>query len=717
MTRRRSVVSFNLSPSLGDAQSTDGEGDSEDEEHFYLPTHVRSIEETFDAWQQSFKRPESHASMFSSGASSPYPNTPQIREEEEHDLDTQSTSSDYSAQESDTTVSNHARPASRLSYMSDISNSEKTLSAEVRSRVSTASSVSFPQETASQTGSTHEELNVEYEDKSVKSFGADEMTRSLSSAVSFISEHGQITQSSTPAGNFGDEPVQSEDDSSITSKETKTVLDTEPIAKNVNKEESVLIVRIETEQNLNLSGLEKEMDKNESVLVKDKIASRKETTENASITGTESEQDVSAPRIELSGELLSHVDEKRVEDNYEVRTEASDERLKIPSIVKTVCTDDVEGHGSSVDSYSEAHSRNEGNSESFPAEVDSEDMPETREDFFNLEEKLPPLDVENSTVDEETGGRDEGESLKDEEKPGGLDEADCLHCQSIPKRKVAIPVESTVGIVGSEDPAESKFLGPDFETTKAAFSDHHSEQKSTENESVVDEQTSVELDGNSELEPQQSTSVVSESGQENNSAEPQVLQKEPEPQDYQEDAESEIQDSQDESEEKNQDDDDEGGYTTEASATTLQGIRGVFGRRLTRCSTAATSVGFDCEDESSLSEDGFDAEERPYDLATKQACDAFKEFLLETSGENLLQFWLEVETGRLLDDENEKNRCVYCTCALRTVPTLATAHTFCAFRYGLEKSGFYRRCLLKGRYFCAVYNYAGKADLCKGNPK
>lgn len=658
------MVSFNLSHSLGDAQSTDGEGDSEDEEHFYLPTHVRSIEETFDAWQQSFKRPESRASMFSSGASSPYPNTPQIREEEEHDLDTQSTSSDYSAQESDTTVSNHVRPASRMSLISDISNSEKTLSAEVRSRVSSASSISFPQETASQTGSTHEELNVEDEDKSVKSFGADEMTRSLSSVVSFITEHGQITQSPTPAGNFGDEPVQSEDDSSITSKETKTVLETEPIARNVNKEEGGLIIRIETEQNLNSSGLEKEMDKNESVLVKEEIATRKETTENASITGTESEQDVSTLRIELSGELLSHVDEKRVDDNYEVRTEASDEGLKIPSIVETVCIDDVEGHdrdihGSSVDSYSEAHSLNEGNSESLASEVDNEDMPETREDFSNLEERLPPPDVENSAVDEETCGRDEGESLKDEEKPTGLGEADCLHCQSIPKRKVANPVERTVGIVGTEDSAESKFLGSNRETTEAAFPDHQNEQKSTENESVVDEQTSVELDGNSELEPQQSTSVVFENEPENNSAEPQVLQKEPEPQDYQEDAESELQDSQDESEEKNQDDDDEGGYTTEASATTLQGIRDVFGRRLRRCSTAATSVGFDIEDESSLSEDGFEAEERPYDLATKQAFDGFKEFLLETSGEKLLQFWLEVETGRSLDDEDERNRCVY----------------------------------------------------------
>ena len=642
MTRTRSVVSFNLSHSLGDAQSTDGEGDSENEEHFYLPTRVRSIEETFDAWQQSFKRPESRASMFSSGASSPYPNTPQIREEEE-----QSTSSEYSAQESDTTVSNHVGPASRMSFISDISNSERTLSAEVRSRVSSASSVSFPQETASQTGSRiHEELNVENEGKSVKSFGADEMTQSLSSVVSFITEHGQIKQSSPPVGNFGDEPVQSEDDanenSPITSKETKTVLEIEPIVRNASKEESLLVVKIEAEQNLSTSGLEKEMDESGSVLAKDEIATRKETTENTLIKGTGSEQDVSTP-----GELLSHFNEKHVDDNYEVRIEVSDEGLKIPSIVETMCIDDIEGldrdiHGSSVDSYSEVQSFNEENSE--------EDILESKEDFSNLEERLSPTDTENSTLDEE-------KPLKVEEKPSGSDEADCLHCQNIPKRKVANTVDGTVGIVGSDNLAESKFLESNCESAETAFPDHHSEQKSMENG-----QTSVEVDGNYELEPEQSTFVIPENGQENNSAEPQVLQKEPEPQEYQADVESELQDSHDESDEKNQDDGDEGDSTTEASATTLQGIRGVFGRGPTRCSTAATSVGFDCEDESSLSEDGFEAEERPYDLATKQAFDAFKEFLLETSGEKLLQFWLEVECGRLLDDDDDRNRCVYMKC-------------------------------------------------------
>ena len=44
--------------------------------------------------------------------------------------------------------------------------------------------------------------------------------------------------------------------------------------------------------------------------------------------------------------------------------------------------------------------------------------------------------------------------------------------------------------------------------------------------------------------------------------------------------------------------------------------------------------------------------------------------------------------------------------------TNCTAHTFCTSRNGQRKSGFLQ-CLLKQRYFCAVYNYAGKMILAR----
>ena len=51
---------------------------------------------------------------------------------------------------------------------------------------------------------------------------------------------------------------------------------------------------------------------------------------------------------------------------------------------------------------------------------------------------------------------------------------------------------------------------------------------------------------------------------------------------------------------------------------------------------------------------------------------------------------------------------------LRTVATLATAHTFCASRDGLRKSGFLTAVPAKTKIFFVVYNYAGKVDISKG---
>ena len=48
--------------------------------------------------------------------------------------------------------------------------------------------------------------------------------------------------------------------------------------------------------------------------------------------------------------------------------------------------------------------------------------------------------------------------------------------------------------------------------------------------------------------------------------------------------------------------------------------------------------------------------------------------------------------------------------SLRTVPTIVIAHMFCASQ---DTRISYRRCLLIQGYFCAVQNYAEKAELSK----
>lgn len=85
------------------------------------------------------------------------------------------------------------------------------------------------------------------------------------------------------------------------------------------------------------------------------------------------------------------------------------------------------------------------------------------------------------------------------------------------------------------------------------------------------------------------------------------------------------------------------------SEYTLKGIRGILRRR---SSVAATSVGFDF-DQSDITDDDYDeGEDKPYDLATKEGLDEFKEFLLGTVAEKYLRLWIDIECLR---HDKEKN--------------------------------------------------------------
>ena len=657
LTRRRSVVSFNLSPSLGgDEQSSEEENDRDSEEHLYLPTHVRTIEETFDAWHESFTRSDSRISMFSSGAGSPYPRTPQILEEEEEEegevtpkfmneedaLETQSSYSMSSVQESEVSVGNNFRPVSRMSFLSD--DFEKTLNANEISRASSASasSVSMAMETASQNSVVQEELNVGNENDE-KSFGTDEMTRSLSSVVSFITEHGQVSRSSSTLENVDGETVRYE----VSSKEG-----VEHNASSPPNERDVDVVLSTDEQNTNapiavaVGGENIRMS--ESVVV---------TIGKDDVSTVESEKNTSTLNIDVGVDNFSPVGD----DKDEVTTQTSDGG-KIPSIVETMCSDYEDGEltitGTSVDSNSETKSVNEENSESV-REVASEELSQANED------------MEESSVNSVAEGKDKHKEKQENEVLGDLSKEDCLHCRSISEGKDTVLIDGFHDSLNDvDDSAKSKLLDPSSETS-TMLADHCTDQKDSENESLAHQDIPTELDGISEPGAQESKSLVEEESEKKvankpDSTEPPISSEHCESQESQsvtepQDAPEDENDSQDESESKNEgnDEDDEGGYTTEASATTLQGIRGVLGRRrLTRCSTAATSIGLDIDDESAFSEDGFDAEEKPYDLATKDGLEAFKQFLLDTSGEKMLQFWLEVECGRHLDDHGQKNRWV-----------------------------------------------------------
>lgn len=691
--RSRSVVSFNLTPSLGEAQSTDGEAESDIEGHMYLPTNVRSIEETFDAWHESFKRPESRTSLFSSAGGSPYPLTPQIREEDEF-AETRSSSSCYSAQESDVSVPNNARPASRLSFVSD--NTDKTSSPEPRSAVSSGSRDALALETGSQTGSFQEASNIGDQDyeRCKDPPGVDEMTRSLSSTLSFIAEHGRVKGSSPPSEKFLDEPALDEQHD-LPSKE-----DVEGNNVFTSEEESIIVKSQRTEEQDcfpsrgkveeygEFYGKDEPMVKSEGTVKQKDLPSSEEVADNVT-TVSEGESIAESKPVTKSDDVLentsiesaeterekydSGISEHQLPAVNEIHVSEKDERVKelsnegkVPSInVEIMCNDDgaIERGNAFTDTTVDlTESLSEENSESIPAEEVHEELSEATEDLSNAEETSASLSdaVDSSGAVESVAGKDEEkqeiQTLQEDEKTSSsADEVDCLHCKNVAKQKNAIPIKAVDGdhTLNDDDSKQSKLLDLSSETGETTSVEEHSVQKTTENESIDEEtgnrevSTSTVLEHDSELKADTSTFSIRE--EEDNEEETE-----------EKDNESEVRDSQGdmvEDKEPNEDDaDEEGGYTTEASATTLQGIRGVFGKKR-RCSTAATSVDCDVGDaESAFSEDGSEMEGKPYDLAMKEGLDSFKEFLLETSGEKLLQFWLEVECGRYLKHEGERNR-------------------------------------------------------------
>lgn len=645
-TRSRSGVSFDLSPSIEDRQSTDEAEacDSQSEDQFYLPTHVRSIEETFDAWQQSFtKLPGSRASVFSSRTSSP--NQQMLEEEEE--VDVQLSSTEFSAQEGDVAVSKHTRPTSRISILSDPSTPQRRLNTEIKSRASSANTVSFLEETVSQIGSdaAAKFSSEDTADKSDKSIGAAEMTRSLSSAVSFISEHGQIPRNALLLEYVCDKP--SYDYSGKNTPGQRERMDVDGAGKEEDETQSK---STESKQTMSSTGTLMKMCEN-----KTETGTGNETDGNSS----PSQKNVIPTGDQLKQDHGISNGEKQIDDK--------DDEGAIPCNVQRVFTDgrgEQDKAGPCSNQLSTVQNEfidKEYKGRIFAHSVENDGTFTGTEENFSIEKRQFYTGVEHLSVDNEAE-----EQLTD--GFSGELQCSCSDWQSkSPERNVG-------GAVTNVESMESNPLLSNNENVKPVFCGHN-ELKNAESEGTLNEQSleEIELPHLHAHSLQNSLSMLTENDQE---ATEEGSSTEPEPSNFQDEQDeltsngadgrvslqenSIIGEFQDESIGKKQDDDveDEGACFTEASGPTLQGLRGVFGPKLTRCSTAATSTGFDLDDESALSEDGIDVKQKPYDLATKEAFDAFKEFLLDTSGEKLLQFWLEVESGRFLDNEDERNKYV-----------------------------------------------------------
>ncbi|RMX53678.1 hypothetical protein pdam_00000335, partial [Pocillopora damicornis] len=623
--RRRSVVSFNLTPSLGEAPSPDTDRDAENEGIMYLPTNVRSIEETFDAWHESFKRTESRASMFSCGDGSYRKlNTPQIMEEDEASA-TRSTSSCFSTKESESSASNNARPVSGLSIASD--NTEKGLSpAEPSSRISSASTVSFFLENQSSFVLNQEESNACDLDSESRGdrLGADEMTRSLSSALSFITEHGKVIgNSSAPGSIIGETDLGEQEDA--TRKEDNTsekdfVVEEAGIAgregissreeaerESVPPGEKDSVVEFEQfaehKNSCFKEGIEENLAKTErdGYPLECESLTGSSTVENTTPDGTRSEMGMGNSESDVIKEPLTpDLGAQRKSGNEDARESLDEEQ--VPSIdIEVTCSDEEETldketalNDDAVDLNSVADSNSGENCGSVAARVE---LSLNTEDIFIIKEKASVSNAPDYTgqVDDNLGGNDEkrnsSRTQRDEGKPTVSDE-DCLHCKNAKRKNVSptLDLDTSLGERSTSSKEELKKVNLSnvgSDPGEIGSVDEYSGHRSAQSGSIAEEISNTGISALSEV----------DADSENNNKE-----------------------------------------------TSFQG-------RENDDTEMAT-------DDSMFSDDGSELDDKPYDLATKEGFDMFREFLLETSGEKLLQFWLEVECGKYLENEDERNRLV-----------------------------------------------------------
>ena len=106
--RKRSAVSFNLSSPDRDVDlSSFGERSTADS------PHIRTLDDTFSAWHDSFRRADSKGSLYSYAGGSSFTRTPDIVFEDNSESSTSSSRENH--QEND------SRPSSRMSFLSDVS--------------------------------------------------------------------------------------------------------------------------------------------------------------------------------------------------------------------------------------------------------------------------------------------------------------------------------------------------------------------------------------------------------------------------------------------------------------------------------------------------------------------------------------------------------------------------------------------------------------------
>ena len=552
--RRQSAVSFKLYNSEDDTSSADEKEENvENEGEFYLPGHYNTIEETFDAWRESSKKSRSRTSTVGSYRSilrNPARKTPESEKTDNvvDDVETQSSSSCYSRQETDVSYSRNSseRPGSGISVMSDKLNNDvgETWCDSSHNSAKNAqerSEVIQDAETNSREEDNVQHLNNMKQSNRTKDTCSDRKVRI--SPRSGMNEKNELTEHVTDIKAKDREITSNSPDTELAKKSvfadyndlTETSAESNRSRMNVynavgNTPEAILDA-----SNYELSYLPVT---EESLDDSNRVHSQQDMAENRDLDSSVSCNECGAPTSKKDTEeevfeALKTVDEDNSEEDKEV-----EEITNISLSLKVLDSHSLERNtscSSEYKTYSGGSCISSTLTSPIPAEGDSTDItkviqPNSEEKQVRGQEQEKPF-ISLTTVD-----------------------------------------ESTRDVSGSD-------ISPNQQQSELGVPEH----------------------------------------------------------------------------EKEHEEDDQDGSNTDAdqaSFTTLQGIQGILGSRR-RFSIVATSVGFDDQD-SIISDDGWDEENAPYDMTKKAAFDAFKEFLLDTNGEKQFRFWLDSECAKHLQYEEEK---------------------------------------------------------------
>jgi hypothetical protein len=557
--------------------------------------HIRTIDDTFSAWNDSFRRADSRGSLYSYAGGSPYARTPDII------FDMESDSSTGSLNDSKNGTS---RPTSRMSFLSDVSGSADSASGSQAGSVKSVES-----EESIHCG---EAIDNTEENSTVLVENVTGNRAPTNEEKSKVNETKEIDVAASLDNNEPSSLLSAHDGSanSVSSLSGSNDVCTDTIDQCETK------VTPLSEPNVDqISVHESDQPGSSSLLSKG-------NTENGEASYSQSAKDDLRETVDF-GATSSNV--STIEHVNDTKNEGIQEEVVNDREAETPCT----GREKTLENQQERV-------ELVSSSSSAPELKGSHAQLESLECSITEEDVEkamDSVVSSRpTSARSEEGSTNIIVEESTHKENEAFISEAIYSSEVSIPVIVSDGIY-SEITAEDLSIVDDSSSMSEAKEPDLENSKNDSIQTTIDEENFDKKVRN-----------IGSGGSANREITP-VEEEDEEKSETFIDLPKEGDDDDLDLEDPNID-------IETSSEYDLKGIRGILDAKR-KISIAATSIGFDLDElDCSDDEDVFE-EKKPCDLSTKEGLDEFKEFLLGTVGERFLRFWMDVECARHVQEDGE----------------------------------------------------------------